>query len=161
MAARGSKLRPPRRGLLAVLAIASLCSSGTALGASGNSGARLDVRPAVGWQRTSFVVSFTAQRTGFVPSVYSGYEVVASTHGSRGCVSAAVISIPATWQGQRVHTTLKPGRGSRWCKGSYAGRLDEIIRPTCGFREMCPMASRDSPLFIGYLTLSQFSFRVR
>ena len=154
-------MRRTLSGLLAALAIASLCSSGTALAASGNSGAGLNVRPAVGWQRTAFVVSFAAQRTGFVPSAYSGYEVVASTHGSRGCDSTAAVSIPATSQGQRVHVTLKPGRARRWCKGSYAGRLEEIIRPTCGFREMCPMARQASPALIGYLTVGKFSFRVR
>ena len=155
-------MRGARRGVLAALAIASLCLTTSALAATGHTGAKLTVRPAVGFQRTPFVISFTAQRTGFVPSIFTGYAVVASARGSRGCMSTASVTVPATWQGQRVHVTLRPGRASaRWCKGTYAGRLEEMVRPTCGFREMCPLARPASPALIGYLTIDRFSFRVR
>jgi hypothetical protein len=71
------------------------------------------------------------------------------------------LTLPATWQGQHVRVTLRPGRPPAvWCKGSYAGRLEEMIRPTCGFREMCPFARPAIPMWIGYLIVGRFSFRV-
>jgi hypothetical protein len=143
--------------LLAALAVASVWPVASALAASG----KVSVRPSVGSPRTAFAVSFTAQRTGFIPSGVGNYRVLASTRASRGCVSAVAVTVPATWQGQHVRVSLRPGRPSGvWCKGSYAGRLEETLRPTCGFRVLCPSERPAIQTWIGYLIVGRFSFRV-
>ena len=147
---------------MAAVAIVLLSPSANALGTIGNAGVRIGVWPAVGSKRTHFVVGFTAQRTGFVPSRWSGYRVVASSRAARGCSSAVAVVVPPTSQGEHVRVTLRPGGASRsWCQGTYAGRLEETFRPTCGFREMCPLARPAFATFIGYLTVGRFRFRVR
>jgi hypothetical protein len=161
MGAGASRLATARRASLAVLVIALLPVS-SALGATGYGTVKVRVRPAVGLKRTPFVVSFTAQRTGFVPSSWSGYRVVASGRASRRCVSEVAVTVPATLPNQHVRVTLRPsGRSRVWCKGTYRGRLEEMVRPSCGFREMCPLARQPIPTFIGFRTVGRFGFRVR
>jgi hypothetical protein len=146
-----------RLGALAALASVVLWPVAITLGA-----VHLTVRPAVGSQRTHFAVSFIAQRTGYVPSRLGGYRVVASGPASRGCASAAEVKVSPTSQNQHVRVILRPGGTSHaWCRGEYAGRLEETFRPTCGLREMCPLARASDPAFVRVLTVGRFSFRIR
>jgi hypothetical protein len=124
--------------------------------------ARVSVRPKLGSARAQFVVSFTAQRTGYMGSSRSAYQVIASGPSGRGCHSSEEVPVPPIQQGQRVSVTLTPGsRPNRWCKGSYTGRVDEIVRPACGFRQLCPLSRGAAPMFVAVMVVGRFSFRVR
>ena len=148
-----------RLGLFSAVVIALLWPGAMAAGSNGYGAVHVSVRPAVGSQKAEFFVSSIAQRTGFVPSSLSGYRVVASGRAARGCVSGVAVAVPATWQGERVRVGLRTP--SRWCPGTYAGRLELVIRPSCGFRELCPLARQLEPAFIAVLTVGRFGFRVR
>jgi hypothetical protein len=144
------------------LGIASLLLAALASGASSPGGIHVTVRPTVGSPTTRFVVRFTAQRTGYVGSSWSGYRVVVTGASGRGCTSTDDTAVPPTSQGQHVRVTLMPGGRSRtWCKSAYAGRLEETIRPACGYLKVCPLAHDVEPAFIATRTVGRFSFRVR
>jgi hypothetical protein len=152
----------PRLASLLGAGVASLWLAALASGASSTGSIRVTVRPTAGSQKTHFVVRFTAQQTGYVGSSWSGYQVVVSAASSRGCTSSDYATVPPTHQGQHVRVTLTPsGPSHTWCKGSYSGRLEETIRPACGYRVVCPLARDAQPVFIAPKTVGRFSFRVR
>ena len=149
------------------LAVAAALPAWLAGAAIASGGAHVSVRPTVGSRTTHFVVRFTAQRTGYVGSSWSGYRVVVSGpsvsgRSAHGCTSAKALTVPPTSQGQHVRVTLTPGgRSHAWCKATYAGWLQETVRPACGFRKLCPLARDLQPTFIATMTVGRFSFRVR
>ncbi len=152
-------MRHRRWATLVALGVGVLCPVGLAR-ASGD--VQVTVRPKVGSERTQFVVSFTAQRTRYTGSSRSGYQVIVAGRSGRGCRSSEDVLVPATWQGQRVSVTLTPGGPpSGWCKGAYAGRVEETVRPACGFRQLCPLARPAAPMFIAVTIVGRFSFRVQ
>jgi hypothetical protein len=124
------------------------------------------VRPTIGSPRTDFVVSFTAQRTGYVGSTRRVYVVAVSDGsippGTRRCASTDHVALPATVLGQRVHAKLVPaGSLHAWCRGIYSGRLEEFIVPVCPFREVCPFDRVARAGFSELIEVGRFRFRVR
>jgi hypothetical protein len=151
-----------RLGALVAAGAALLWLAGLASGAGGSGSVHATVRPTVGSQKTRFVARFTAQRTGYVGSSLSAYRVVSSGASPHGCTSSDAASVPPTREGQRVRVTLvASGPTHAWCGGNYSGRVEETIRPVCGYRELCPQASDVQPVFIATMTVGTFSFRVR
>lgn len=147
--------------LITALLVVLLWPAGVAGAAGVGRGLDLVVRPAVGKRRTHFVVSFTAQLTGFTFPDSSAYQVFVSG-GSRTCTSAQRVSAPPTIPGERVHVVLRPsGHSARWCRGRYAGHLYELFRPVCSFRTLCPLIVGPRPDFIIVMTLGTFRMRVR
>lgn len=145
-----------RRVCYRVLAVcaAGFTSTAVALGATSGS-VKLTVSPKTGTSRTRFEVSFTAPReTGGSGLTAGRYTITVSARSARGCTSSRAVAVPATHSGEHVHVTIAPQQPSRvWCAGSYAGVLNETIRPVCTFREICPD-------FIIIRTAGRFSFRV-
>jgi hypothetical protein len=137
----------------AVLIVAAVLVAPGARGAQSAPNPHITVRPAAGTRQTRFVVRFTAERTGRVDSTEKHYEVGA-TGGTAGCSSGQGDALAATRQGQRVRVVLTPPGPAGWCKGRYAGRVRELIRPVCGYRNPCP-------LFIAVRTVGKFTFLVR
>ncbi len=135
-----------------VSAVACMVPAAVAL-ASGTS-AGVTVAPKVGTPKTEFVVTFRApDRSGDHGGLSRDYEVSAAG-GSSGCHSSGRTSLPPTRKGARVHAVVPPGAG-RWCVGSYAGRVEEWLRPICGgAHPFCPQ-------FIAIKMIGTFSFRVR
>ena len=148
-----------RAGWVSVAVAATACSlgaAGAAAAASGGSSVPMHVKPAVGSPRTAFTVTFRApQQTGGFPAGGPRYELSASGPSRKGCASSYSTVVGPTRKGQRVAVRLAPPAPQRsWCRGSYAGRLFEILTPRCAPRELCPA-------FIAWMVLGDFSFRVR
>ncbi len=137
-----------------IVAVTAACAAPVASSASSSGSLHVTVKPGVGTARTHFAVGFRPQASGTTGSTYSRYAVEASGRSGKGCSSSAVAVAPSSPAGQLVRVTLRPGNPSgKWCRGSYAGRVEETIRPVCSFGKACP-------LFIAVLTVGKFSFRV-
>ena len=152
------------RSRLAVAALLVCCLSpaGIASAAAAQTGLRLTVSPVIGLRRTHFIVSFTAQLTGFSFPYTSAYRLVVFGGAGR-CISARQVPVAPTTPGERVHLTLTPNGGSAlWCAGHYTGRLEETFRPVCRFGMPCPLIARAKPeFFVIVRTLKTFAFQVR
>jgi hypothetical protein len=61
---------------------------------------------------------------------------------------------PVAAPGSEVVVRLRPAGGRGWCVGTFAGRVEETIRPRCQSGQMCPM-------FIALVPIGHFSFVVR
>jgi hypothetical protein len=121
-----------------------------------SSGVHLTIKPAVGTPHTRFLISFTAPATsGRTGSTWRTYEAYASGPSRRGCTSSVSAPVPSARAGKRVYVRLSPGgSAASWCTGRFAGRLEELIRPSCPPREACPA-------YVVIETLGTFSFEVR
>ncbi len=129
--------------------LAALAVAGAALAAST---AGVKVTPERGSQHSTFTVSFTARdASGQHGSWIRTYEVGAVGPRADGC-RAQADSIPDVRAGQRVRVRLAPR--SRWCGGSFAGRVYEIEVTRCAKNHSCPIV-------IHIKSLGRFSFRVR
>lgn len=116
------------------------------------SSASIQVTPRQGTARTDFVVRFKAQQaTG---GTTSRYDVHASGPSGRRCASSITVSLAPPRTGQTLSVTLKPpGRSHVWCRGSYAGTVNDMVRPRCSGPELCPQ-------YIALITVGGFKFRV-
>lgn len=149
-------------GLLVVVGLASLWPAGSAGGASTSGGAHLAVRPAVGLPGTHFIVSFTAQRSGYVNGTSRSYWVTVYGPRSQNCDTSEQVTVPPTGPGERVHVTLVPRAGfQQWCEGAYAGSINELIRPDCSGQQLCPQAVGAEPSWIEIVHVGRFKLRVK
>ena len=110
------------RWIVVALVIIAPVATSVATGASGRPPLRLTVSPTIGHPATKFVVSFTAQkRTGRIGSRVIRYWVIAQT----SCGRRAVVELPPSRKGRRLHAKLLPRQGS-WCEGTVTGKLTEV-----------------------------------
>jgi hypothetical protein len=142
---------------LAVLTVATaIAVAPAALAVIGPSSVRVTVKPSSGVGHTRFAVSFRAnQQTGTTRSGISHYQLSAGGRSGRRCASSVSAIVPDSRKGQRVLVTLAPPGPFRvWCKGRYAGTLEESYRPVCPEGKLCPM-------YIAVSVVGRFAFRVR
>src|SRR5262249_62256700 len=81
--------------------------------------------------------------------------VTASTPATASeCDAYALEPAPVAERGRLVHVALRPTPGTRWCAGTFTGKLLELQTLVCPPRSLCPMYQR-------LRTLGTFSFAVR
>jgi hypothetical protein len=159
-----------RRAWLVLAVVAAVAAS--AVPALAQSTPRANVSPRFGTKKSSFGVRFKAPRTVGSGSTASEYTISASGPSAKGgCDGSASASVTSAQAGQMVHVTLKPDSGKKWCVGKFQGRVEEVIRPTCGgcpqptrgpeqTNIACPMIMCAQRQFIGLVPVAHFSFRV-
>jgi hypothetical protein len=127
-----------------------------ALNAGAAVGTKVHVTPGAGPPSGTFTVSFVAPaRTGVNGSVRLRDEVTASTPAAAaGCDASALQLAPNAQRGQLVRVALHPATGTRWCTGSFSGKVLELQTLVCPPRSMCPLYER-------LRTLGTFAFSVR
>lgn len=64
------------------------------------------------------------------------------------------VSVRVARAGERVTVTLAPPSRSRWCPGTYRGRVETLSRPVCKPGTACPQ-------FVALLPIGHFRFTVR
>ena len=131
---------------------ASLVATG--LAASGP-GLGVRVTPPVGSANTTFTVSFRVpQSTGSHSGVRRYDQLTGSTAAGGGCIATFSVRAPDAGAGTRVAVTLDPRLlGGSWCRGTYAGRIDELQSPICSAGHACPM-------YVLLRPLGRFSLRI-
>jgi hypothetical protein len=152
MLTRKSGYREAVARLVTGAAIAIALATASA-GAAADSQAH--VSPVSGAPTTTFTVSFVVPaRTGVTRSIRVRDEVTASNPSTAsGCDPSASQPAPAAERGRLVHVALRPARGSRWCRGTFTGKVLELQTPVCPPRSLCPMYER-------LRTLGAFTFSV-
>jgi hypothetical protein len=112
----------------------------------------------VGVPGTTFVVSFVSPvRTGVSGSVRLRYLLTAaSSSPGHGCLAQINSPVPDGRRGREVRVTLDPKElGSRWCTGTYAGRVSLLQTAVCPSGLACPTYVRMRG------TVTRFSLLVR
>jgi hypothetical protein len=87
-----------------------------------------------------FAVSFrTPDRTGRHGTVQFHDLLTGSVPQGLGCVTSFSVRAPDAKAGARLRVVLDPRRlGTRWCEGTYRGRIAELQTPVCSRGELCP-----------------------
>src|SRR5262249_21444012 len=90
-------------------------------------GIRPHVSPTTGAPSTTFTVSFVVPaRTGVTGSIRLRDEVTASNPATASeCDAYALEPAPVAERGRLVHVALRPTPGTRWCAGTFTGKLLE------------------------------------
>jgi hypothetical protein len=145
------------RARLAVLTVATaIAAAPAALGGIAPSSVRVTVKPSSGVGHTRFALSFRApDQTGTTRAGIRHYQLSAGGRSGTRCGSSVSAIVPDSRKGQRVRVTLAPPGPFRvWCKGRYAGTLEESYRPVCPEGKLCPM-------YVAMSVVGRFAFRVR
>jgi hypothetical protein len=137
--------------LVAGVAVAFVLGAASAAAANG-----IHVSPNSGNPSTTFTVSFVVPaRTGVMRTTRRTDEVTVSNPATAsGCTASATQLAPAAPRGRLVHVAVHPTAGTRWCTGTFTGRVLELQTLKCPLRSLCPMDAR-------LRTLGTFSFSVR
>jgi hypothetical protein len=130
---------------------ASTTSSGGGGAGGGGGGAptprrsvTLTVTPRAGGPQTLFRFAFTAPASSGVQGRTAlSYALSVAGPARAGCVGVRSAPVAAVVSGHRSTTTLGPGQlGGRWCAGTYAAKVAELVRPVCASGEVCPQFIR-------------------
>jgi hypothetical protein len=123
-----------RTAVVAALLLLAACSTAYAA-----SSADVRVAPHGGGRHAAFVVRFTAPGPSGAQGVLERtYRVSATGPARRGCRARVAVPAQAAQAGERVRVSLRPGDGSRWCRGRFRGRVTMTEGPYCDAEGPCP-----------------------